>query len=192
MKKLLKGITICCSMFCFSGANASDFTADRVVVKNGHLDRATLYCRTNMWRIEHNTSGPVDVTIVRKDKGVMWLLIARTKRFITLPLDAEIGATCQHDFASEQQRDLIGNETLQGRSTTVSKVTVREGREDVVYYEWRADDVHLPLRLARKDGTWLAEYSHLRLTRLSTELFELPLHYRPLELQSPSTNTIQH
>jgi hypothetical protein len=78
-----------------------------------------------------------------KDKGVMWLLMARTKRFITLPLDPEIGSTCQHDLASEQRRDLIGNETLQGRPTTVSEVTVREGTEEVTYYEWRADDIQL-------------------------------------------------
>ena len=187
--KILQVLMVWCSMFCLSGAIASDFTADRVVVKNGHLDRATIYCRANMWRIEHNTSSPVDITIVRKDKGVMWLLMARTKRFITLPLDEEIGATCQHDLGFEQRRDLIGTETLEGRSSTVFKVTVRKGREDVVYYEWQADDVHLPLRFARKDGTWLVDYTHLRVTRLSAELFELPSHYSPLELRALATRT---
>ncbi len=183
MRRTLTAITICWSMFWVSGASATDFTADRVIVQNGHIVRATLYCRSDMWRIEHNTYGPVDVTIVRKDKGVMWMLIARTKRFITLPLDPGIGTTCQHDFTAEQRRDLIGSETLQGRPTTVSEVTVREGIEEVTYYEWRADDVQLPLRLARKDGTWLADYTNLRVTRLSAQLFELPLHYRPLELR---------
>lgn len=182
-KTLTVIITLCCSMFWVSGASATDFMAERVVVKNGHSVRATLYCRGDMWRIEHNSYGPVDVTIVRKDKGVMWLLMARTKRFITLPFDPEIGPTCQHDLASEQRRDLIGNEMLQGRPTTVSEVTVREGSEEVTYYEWRADDVQLLLRLARKDGTWLADYINLRMTRLSAQLFELPLHYRPLELR---------
>lgn len=187
--KILAILVIVCSAIWLSGARASDFTAERVVVENGHLDRATIYCRANMWRIEHNNSGPVDITIVRKDKGVMWLLIARTKHFITLPLDSEMGATCQHDLGSEQRRDLIGTETLEGRSSTVSKVTVRKGLEDVIYYEWRADDVHLPLRFARKDGTWLVDYTHLRVTRLVAELFELPSHYSPLELRSLATRT---
>ena len=58
-----------------------------------------------------------------------------------------------------------------------------EGIEEVTYYEWRADDVQLLLRLARKDGTWLADYTKLRVTRLSAQFFELPLHYRPMELR---------
>ena len=183
MRKPLIVITICWCVFWVSGASAIDFMTDRVVKKNGHLVRATLFCRADMWRIEHNTYGPVDVTIVRKDKGVMWLLMARTKRFITLPFDPKIGPTCQDDLASEQRRDLIGTETLQGRPTTVSEVTVREGSEEVTYYEWRADDVQITLRLARKDGTWLADYTNLRVTRLSAQLFELPSHYHPLELR---------
>jgi hypothetical protein len=111
----------------------------------------------------------------------MWLLMPRTKRFITLPVDPGVGPTCQHDFAAEQRRDLIGAEILQGRPTTVSEVTVREGPQDVTYYEWRAEDVQLPLRLARKDGTWIADYKNLRVRRLAAQLFELPLHYRPQE-----------
>jgi hypothetical protein len=182
MCKSLLAIALCCFGVWVSESSATDFTADRVVFKNGHQVRATLYCRTDMWRIEHNTSGPVDVTIVRKDKGLMWHLIARTKRFITLPFDPNSEPTCQHDLVSAQRRDLIGTETLQGRPTTLSEVTVRERDEDVTYYEWRADDVHLPLRVARKDGAWLADYTNLRVTRLSAQLFELPLHYRPLEM----------
>jgi len=181
MWKLLTGIVLGSCTFWISVASAVDFTVDRVVFENGHRFRATLYCRADMWRIEHNASGPVGVTIVRKDKGVMWLLMPRTKHFVTLPFDRDMGSTCQHDLDSEQRRELIGTELLQGRPTTVSEVTVREGRDDVAYYEWRADDVQILLRLARKDGRWLADYTNLRVTRLSAQLFELPLHYRPLE-----------
>jgi hypothetical protein len=92
-----------------------------------------------------------------------------------------MGPSCQHNLISEQRRELIGTETLQGRATTVSEVTVREGSEDVTYYEWRADDVQIALRLARKDGRWLADYTNLRLTQLSSQLFELPSNYRPAE-----------
>jgi hypothetical protein len=181
MFKTLTVIIVYCLGLWVSEVSATDFMADRVVFQNGHRVRATLYCRADMWRIEHNTLGPVDVTIVRKDKHLMWHLIARTKRFITLPLDPNSEPTCQHDLVSEQRRDVIGRETLQGRPTTLSEVTVRERDEDVTYYEWRADDVHLPLRIARKDGRWLTDYTNLRVTHLSAQLFELPLNYRPLE-----------
>ena len=181
MWKLLAGIAIGCSAFWVSAVSAVDFTVDRVVFENGHRSRATLFCRPDMWRIEHNAFGPVHVTIVRKDKGIMWLLMPRTRHFVTLPFDRDIGPSCQHDLISEQRREFIGTETLQGRHTTVSEVTVREGSDDVTYYEWRADDVQIPLRLARKDGRWLADYTNLRMTHLSSQLFELPSNYRPVE-----------
>jgi hypothetical protein len=181
MLKLWAAITIGSCTLWVNAVSAVDFTVDRVVFENGHRLRATLFCRADMWRIEHNATGPVHVTIVRKDKGIIWLLLPRTKHFVTLPFERDMGPSCQHDLITEQRRERIGTEILQGRQTTVSEVTVREGSEDVTYYEWRADDVQIPLRLARKDGSWLADYHNLRITRLSPQLFELPLNYHPIQ-----------
>lgn len=50
-------------------------------------------------------------------------------------------------------RDVIGTEILDGHPTTVSQVTVRDGEQGVVYYQWWADDVQLPLaRRAKRRG----------------------------------------
>ena len=181
MWKLLAAITIGSCTLWIHAVSAVEFTVDRVVFENGHRLRATLFCRADMWRIEHNATGPVNVTIVRKDKGIIWLLLPRTRHFVTLPFERDMGPSCQHDLMTEQRRERIGTEILQGHQTTVSEVTVREGSEDVTYYEWRADDVQIPLRLARKDGRWLADYNNLRITHLSPQLFELPSNYHPIE-----------
>ncbi len=181
MWKLLAAITIGSCILWINAVSAVEFTVDRVVFENGHRLRATLFCRADMWRIEHNATGPVNVTIVRKDKGIMWLLLPRTRHFVTLPYERDMGPTCQRDFLTEQRRERIGTEILQGHHTTVSEVTVHEGSEDVTYYEWRADDVKIPLRLARKDGRWLVDYKNLRITQLSPQLFELPSNYFPIE-----------
>lgn len=162
-------------------AESTEFMADRLMKWDGRVYRASLYCKGDMWRIEHNNPGPVDVTIVRKDKGVVWLLMSRTKRFKTLPIDPQSEPTCHHDLSHETARNHIGTEILEGHPTTVSEVTVREGEQDVAYYEWLADDVQLPLRMARKDGAWIVQYTNLKVRRLSAQLFELPLNYRPLD-----------
>jgi hypothetical protein len=169
------------SLFWEAPSGATEFVADQLTRKDGRVYRANLYCRDDMWRIEHNGSGPVDVTIVRKDKGLMWLLLARVRQFKTLPLDPESVPTCQQDLSNEVARDPIGNEILDGHPTTVSEVTVRDGDEDIAYYEWRADDVQLPLRVARVDGSWVVHYKNLKVRELSSQLFELPLHYRPID-----------
>lgn len=78
-------------------------------------------------------------------------------------------------------RDVIGTEILDGHPTTVSQVTVRDGEQGVVYYQWWAEDVQLPLRIARKDGAWIVDYENIRLRRLSSQMFELPINYRPFD-----------
>ena len=49
-------------------ASALEFTADQITKIDGRTHKASIYYRDQMWRIEHHSLGPVNVTIVRKDK----------------------------------------------------------------------------------------------------------------------------
>ena len=91
----------------------------------------SLYHRDDMWRIEHNDPGSIEVTIVRKDKGLMWLLLGRTKQFATISFDRSMGKTLERSMAHEIGRETIGSEDLDGHPTTVFQVIAREGQEDV-------------------------------------------------------------
>jgi hypothetical protein len=160
---------------------SAEFTADQWTRIGDRVYRANLFYRDDMWRIEHNNPGSADITIVRKDKGLMWLLMARMKQFKTLPLDRDAGLLFQSTLGREIAREVIGTETLDGHPTTVSQITVREGVQDIVYYQWWAEDLQLPLRVARKDGAWMVDYKNIKLRQISSQMFELPLHYRPIE-----------
>lgn len=164
-----------------STADGAEFVADQLTRIGDRTYRASLFYRDDMWRIEHNSAGSADVTIVRKDKGLMWLLLARVKQFKTLPIDPDAGLLFYPRLGEEIAREVIGTETLEGHPTTLSQITVREGRRTVIYYQWWAEDLHLPLRVARKDGAWIVQYKNIRLRRVSSQMFELPLHYRPID-----------
>ena len=162
-------------------AHGVQFIADQVTRSDGHTHRGSLYHRDDMWRIEHNDPGSIEVTIVRKDKGLIWALLGRTKQFATMPFDELMGRTLERSMAHEIGRETIGTEVLDGHPTTLFLVTAQEGQRQVVYYQWWADDLQLPLRIARKDGTWIVEFKNIRLRSLSPRLFDLPLNYRPIE-----------
>src|SRR2546426_7571903 len=49
-------------------ARALEFTADLITHANGKTHVSNLYYRDDRWRMEHQDIGPVNVTIVRKDK----------------------------------------------------------------------------------------------------------------------------
>jgi hypothetical protein len=63
----------------------------------------------------------------------------------------------------------------------VEEVRVKEGGRPVSYYQWLATDIGFPLKLARKDGSWMVEYRRVRIGRVSDFLFQLPVNFQPLE-----------
>jgi hypothetical protein len=166
-----------------SGAWGLEFTAEQITRINGHTKKAHIYYRDDRWRLEHQDLGPVNVTIVRKDKQVMWLLLSRMKHFKTVPYDPEQAPKVTEHLEHEIAREEIGTEILDGHPTTLYQVTVRREGSDTpdVYYQWLATDIRFPLKLARKDGRWIMEYRHVKLRPVSDFLFQLPLNFAPLE-----------
>lgn len=162
-------------------ALALEFTADQITRINGHSRKANVYYRDDRWRLEHHDLGPVNVTIVRKDKQVMWLLLSRMKHFKTVPYDPEQAPKVSEKMEGEVAREEIGTETLDGHPTTLYQVTVRSGGREEVYYQWLATDIRFPLKLAKKDGSWVVEYRHVKLRPVSDLLFQLPVNFQPLE-----------
>ncbi len=175
--------TILCVLWLCSGSGvwALEFSADQITRTNGHSRKVYIYYRDQMWRLEHHDLGPVNVTIVRKDKQVMWLLLSRMKHFKTVPYDPDQAPKVSERLEGEVAREEIGTETLDGHPTTLYQVTVRQQDREHVFYQWLATDIRFPLKLARKDGSWLVEYKNVRLRALSDFLFQLPVNFQPLE-----------
>lgn len=160
---------------------ALEFTADRITKIDGRTGKAVLYYRDDMWRIEHHTMGPVNVSIVRKDKQLVWLLLSRMKHFKTVPYTAEQDLMVTEKLDGEVSREEIGTETREGHPTILYEVVTKQGERTEVYYQWLATDIHFPMKLAKKDGSWIVEYQHVKMRSVSDYLFQLPVNFQPLE-----------
>ena len=160
---------------------ALEFSADQITRTHGKTHTANIYYRDDRWRLEHQDPGPVNVTIVRKDKQVIWLIISRLKHYKEIPYDSEQAPRVQETLSGELSREAIGSEVLDGHPTTLYEVQVKNGERTESYYQWLATDIHFPLKLARKDGSWIVEYRRVRLRHLSDFLFQLPVNFQPLE-----------
>ena len=164
-----------------TSAWALEFTADQIIRTDGHSRKSNLYYRDQMWRLEHHDLGPVNVTIVRKDKQVTWLLLSRMKHFKTIPYDPDHEPKVKEHLDGEVRREEIGTEMLDGHPATLYQVTVQKDAGVVEYYQWVATDIRFPLKLARKDGSWQVEYRNVRLHHVSDFMFQLPVNFQPLE-----------
>ncbi len=164
-----------------TSAWALEFTADQITKIDGRTRKALIYYRDQMWRIEHHSMGPVNVSIVRKDKQVVWLLLSRMKHFKTVPYDPEQDPWVTEKLEGEISRQEIGTEVREGHPTILYEVTTKHGERVDVYYQWMATDIHFPMKLAKKDGSWIVEYQHVKLRAVSDYLFNLPVNFQPLE-----------
>ncbi|MCP9455779.1 MAG: hypothetical protein NNA18_06705 [Nitrospira sp.] len=164
-----------------SPTHALEFTADQVIKINGKSRKANIYYRDTMWRIEHHTTGPVNVTIVRKDKQVVWLLLSRMKHFKAIPYSPEHDLRVSETLEGEVSREEIGKEVREGHPTILYEVTTKHGEQVDTYYQWVATDIHFPMKLAKKDGSWIMEYQHVKMRSVPDSLFKLPVNFQPLE-----------
>lgn len=137
-------------------ALALEFTADQVIKIDGKTRKAYIYYRDAMWRIEHHTMGPVNVSIVRKDKQVVWLLLSRMKHFKTVPYSPEQDLMIKERLDGEISREEIGTEMREGHHTILYEVKTKQGERVDEYYQWLASDIHFPMKLAKKTvvGSW--------------------------------------
>lgn len=182
MRQICLALFMTCSLLVVGvSAEALEFTADRITKIDGHTGKAVIYYRDNMWRIEHHSMGPVNVSIVRKDKQVVWLLLSRMKHFKTVPYNAEQDLMVTEKLEGEVSREEIGTETREGHPTILYEVRTKQGERTEVYYQWLATDIHFPMKLAKKDGSWIVEYQHVKLRSVSDYLFQLPVNFQPLE-----------
>lgn len=162
-------------------ASALEFTADQVTKIDGKVRKAYIYYRDTMWRIEHHSTGPVNVSIVRKDKQIVWLLLSRMKHFKTIPYSPDHDLRVSERLEGEISRQEIGSEVREGHPTVLYEVTTKEGQRVDAYYQWVATDIHFPMKLAKKDGSWIVEYQHVKLRSVTDYLFNLPVNFQPLE-----------
>lgn len=182
---ILSGVLVASGLFSCLEAWGLEFTADQIVKVGRKTQKANLYYRDDRWRLEHQSMGPVNVTIVRKDKQVMWLLLSRVRHFKTLPYDPAQEPKLSEHLEGEISREEIGTETREGHPTILYEVTVKEGDQTDVYYQWFATDIQFPMQLTRKDGSWSVEYRHVKLRPVTDYLFQLPLNFQPLEEFDP-------
>ncbi len=182
---ILSGVLVASGLFSGLEAWALEFSADQIVKVGRKTQKANLYYRDDRWRLEHQSMGPVNVTIVRKDKQVMWLLLSRVRHFKTLPYDPAQEPKLSKHLDGEVSREEIGTETREGHPTILYEVTVKQGDQTDVYYQWFATDIQFPMQLTRKDGSWSVEYRHMKLRPVTDYLFQLPVNFQPLEEFDP-------
>jgi len=135
-------------------------------------------------RREMNQGGERMVSIVRRDKNLMWMLMPEQKAYMEMPL----GSSPDQGDISEWTVEMtaVGPEEVDGLKTTKSKVVMKHPRGDKMGGFWwtTADGVAVKMDMLAVEGGSKArlkmELKNLQVGKQDPALFEIPAGYQPM------------
>jgi hypothetical protein len=155
-----------------------DYSADSTMEMEGGMTmKSHVYHTSGKERME---MGGADgsVTIIRKDKKVMWQLMG--DMYMEMPLDQSNSSDLS---AMDVEQNAVGEETINGIKTTKSKViaTKKDGSKFGGFFWTTKEGITVKMDLLSKEGDkkmrMASELTNLKIEKQDPALFEIPAGY---------------
>jgi hypothetical protein len=159
-------------------AAGAEFSALMMVKDDAKLMPGKISVRGDMMRQEFVDESGQTITIVRPDKKVIWVILARERTYMEMPLKKKLpGQFIQIPPLATGKR-LVGKERLNGYDTEKYEVSVPAGggREQQTY--WMAEKLGLPIKMECRQRRFSMEYRSIREEKVPDRLFDVPPGYQ--------------
>jgi outer membrane lipoprotein-sorting protein len=171
-------------MFLWAGAApAAEFSATMITKAGPHETQGKIFVKGNKVRNEMKADGRTQISIVRLDKKVMWLIMPAEKSYMEMPLNPQATEqTMLKKPEGQVEMKLLGKETVNGYETEKYETTARERGEAIKQYIWLSKKLGMPIKMAAADGSYSMEYRDIQEGGVSDTLFEPPRGYQKMQM----------
>jgi hypothetical protein len=160
-------------------AKPTDYSTDMVMLERGQVTHTSkLYVAGLKARVEGLIAGPLGriITIVRRDKGVTWMLYPDKRQYTEQALvESQRRRLDFGDFdVANAEKEILGRETVLGYACTKMRVnagTLPNGQR-LTSLVWVADSLDLPVRMEAMG--MVQENRNIRVGPQHAGLFEIP------------------
>jgi outer membrane lipoprotein-sorting protein len=166
-----------------AAAGAAEFSATMIAKSGGQETQGKIFVKGNMVRNEMNAGGETQISIIRPDKKIMWLIMPAEKSYMEMPLNPQASRQMMIK-QPEQQVDmkLLGKETVNGYETEKYETSVKHRGQAVKEYIWLSKKLGMPIKVAAVDGSHSMEYRDIKEGGVSEALFQPPQGYQKLQM----------
>lgn len=185
MRKLALTVVAAALAACASGQMAKGtgtvaYSAEQLIDTTPGPFRNRVYVAADRERQDATLGGGTVTTIIRRDRGVAWLLYPGRQQYEEVALDAAAPASVEARFAG-LTRKRLGEDVLEGLSVEHYAWQAADGR--VVAYSWiSADGITRRAELLADPATGtpaaVIRLQDVRIAPQDPALFELPPGYR--------------
>ncbi len=170
-------------LFIFTGVIfAQEFSADMVSTTNQGNFSGKIFVSKDKSRMEI----PQSIIIARMDKKVTWILMPQQMMYMEQPLNPENIVVSAEKMAGEIQRQLLGQETIDGKTANKYSVVYTLGDKQEKVFAWVTVDSNIPIKTQASDGSWTIEYRNLNIGKQEPSLFEIPAGYKNMAAVMPA------
>ena len=161
-------------------AFALDYSADTHSVINGREINGKIYARSDRWRIEAEIGDRHQISILRKDKKLIWHIAAQQKQYAEFPMkDDDIAKLLNLAAPGEYKREKLGAEKINNRPATKYKVFIRMQQREGAFIQWIDDEYKFPVKSEDEKGTFTSVITNITPGPQADALFELPTSLTP-------------
>jgi hypothetical protein len=177
-KKLILAMAASFVLLFAAAAPAQEFSADVVTTSKDGNFIGKLYVAKDKVRMENAQS----IMISRLDKDIMWLCLPDQKMYMEQPINMSSFAASAEKMPGEMNRELLGQEEIDGHMTDKYKVSYSFQGSSGTTYVWITKDSSIPIKTQAGDGSWKMEYKNFKAGAQSASMFELPAGYQKLSM----------
>lgn len=166
-------------------AMAQEFSADVFSNFKGQTISSKMYFEKDKWRMESEVRGIKSISIVRKDKNLMWQLMPAQKMYTEMAIPEQQATGVTKTVAGEIKRKKVGTELINGMMCDkfeVSQKSQSTGQTEVLY-QW-INREGIPVKTAARDGSWSTELKNFKMGKQPNSLFEIPAGYTKQKMPS--------
>jgi len=182
-KRVFAAILLGIAMFGMVGpAAAEEFWAQFVMKTPGEIlpVKGTIFVKNGLVRHEVHERGDRQITVVRPDKGIIWVLNSDDKMYLEIVYQEADRRFDSWTPEKEKKAKLLGKDTISG--IACKKYELVEDGARTVY--WVSANLNFPLKIEGPDATM--EYKNIDEGPLADTLFDPPSDYDRITMDDAS------
>lgn len=165
--------------------NAGDFSADMVMTSSMGIMKGKVFFKGGNFRQEMAMGGGQQITIFRKDKDLVWVLMPQQRMYMEMqgggkqnmaPVDPE-------EIEKMGKKKYLGKEKINGYLCSKYEYTTHDGSIDAATY-WIAEKLNIPVKIEMDgpSGHMVMEYRNIREKTIPGDLFTIPSGYQKMSM----------
>ena len=160
-------------------ASGAEFSAKMVLKQQGRVMPGRIYIKNDKMRQEFLDEEGHTVTIVRKDKKRVWVIMPFEKKYLEMPLGVHLPGQFLQIPPEAVSKRRVCSEEMRGFQVDRIEVSLPLGRRGLMRQTyWVAPKLGHPIKTVCAERQYSVEYREIREKPLEDRLFEVPVDCR--------------